>query len=475
MTPKPTVLIVDDEPLGRDSLEALLLTQGYNLAFAADGKEALAQAKELVPDVILLDVMMPDMDGFEVCRHLRNDPVLADVPVILVTALDDRDSRLQGIEAGADDFITKPFDRTELRTRVRTITRLNRFRRLLAERTKFEWVVEKADDGYLMMDDSGKIHYANTQARLYLGLPDNDSKEITETFHQLVRKQYRTEPESAWAIWPDPTGQETPRYLVRPETPESQAFWLRVDSLQLELPSNSDRDTLWVVHLRDITAQMVLQSDKWHFHAMIAHKFRTPLIPLVTGLDLLKNYIDELSKDDITMIATRASDGITRLQGEIEDIIQYLHASSYARSAKKFSLDQMQPAVEEICSDIELKDVTVSHEDNLNSGEIVLNFSQSDTELLLREVLENSKKFHPNQSPSVTIEVIRPRFREAITLRIGDNGINLSSTQLARAWTPYYQGEKFFTGEASGMGLGLSMVASMVWNAGGICRIYNRE
>lgn len=129
-----SILIVDDQAAGREALEALLFTPEYNLEFAADGPEALRQAAELRPDLILLDVMMPGMDGFEVCRRLRADPNLAEVPIVMVTALDDQESRLSGIEAGADDFISKPFDRSELRARVRTITRLNRYRRLLEER-----------------------------------------------------------------------------------------------------------------------------------------------------------------------------------------------------------------------------------------------------------------------------------------------------------------------------------------------------
>lgn len=129
-----TILIVDDESSACETLKALLFKQRYNLAFAGNGIEALTKAEELTPDVILLDVMMPDMDGFEVCRRLRANPNLAEVPIIMVTALDDRASRLQGIEAGADDFISKPFDRIELRARIRSITRLNRYRRLLLER-----------------------------------------------------------------------------------------------------------------------------------------------------------------------------------------------------------------------------------------------------------------------------------------------------------------------------------------------------
>jgi putative nucleotidyltransferase with HDIG domain len=133
-----TILIVDDEPSGRETLAALLHAQGYRLEFAASGAEALAQAAALQPDLILLDVMMPGMDGFEVCRRVRADPAIAEVPIVLITALDDRGSRLEGIEAGADDFISKPFDRTELRARIRAITRLNRYRYEISARKQAE-------------------------------------------------------------------------------------------------------------------------------------------------------------------------------------------------------------------------------------------------------------------------------------------------------------------------------------------------
>jgi signal transduction histidine kinase len=136
------VLIADDDPTMRDALRAVLAPEGYDLVLAGSGPQALARAAELTPDLMLLDVMMPGMDGFEVCRRLRDDTLLSDVPVLMITALDDHRSRLQGIEAGADDFISKPFDDTELQARVRTILRLNRYRRLLAERTQREQAEE---------------------------------------------------------------------------------------------------------------------------------------------------------------------------------------------------------------------------------------------------------------------------------------------------------------------------------------------
>ena len=117
------ILIVDDVAANRDTLRELLDAPHYTVVEAGDGPTALRLAAEAPPDLVLLDVMMPAMDGYEVCRRLRADAHLAEVPVIMVTALDDEASRLAGIEAGADDFITKPFNSSELRARVRTITR----------------------------------------------------------------------------------------------------------------------------------------------------------------------------------------------------------------------------------------------------------------------------------------------------------------------------------------------------------------
>lgn len=134
MQPTPTILVVDDQSSACEVLSGLLAGQNYHLAFAGNGEEALTKAVALTPDLILLDVMMPGMDGFEGCVWLRADPHLAEIPIIMVTSLDDRDSRLRGLAVGIDDFISKLFDGLELGARIKTITRLDRYRRLLLER-----------------------------------------------------------------------------------------------------------------------------------------------------------------------------------------------------------------------------------------------------------------------------------------------------------------------------------------------------
>jgi len=145
-TSKSTILIADDEPNGRNILELLLISENYNLLFASNGIETIEMTRKHKPDLILLDIMMPGMNGYEVCKKIREDNVLAEIPVILVTALDDKESRIKGMESGADDFITKPINSRELRLRIKTITRLDRYRQIhkaYAEKLLLEKELEK--------------------------------------------------------------------------------------------------------------------------------------------------------------------------------------------------------------------------------------------------------------------------------------------------------------------------------------------
>ena len=123
MNKKSTILVVDDEAATRDILEGFLFREGYQVACTADGLEALAYVEKSPPDVVLLDVMMPDMDGYEVCRRLKANKLWRHIPVVMITGLAGREELIRGLDAGADEFLYKPINHPELRARVRSLLR----------------------------------------------------------------------------------------------------------------------------------------------------------------------------------------------------------------------------------------------------------------------------------------------------------------------------------------------------------------
>lgn len=119
-----TILVVDDVPVNIQLLNTYLSAEGYNVISAKDGSEAMDKVKEHHPDLVLLDVMMPKMSGYEVCKAVKSDEATKYIPVILVTALNELEDKIKGMDSGADDFLSKPFNKLELLVRVRSLLRI---------------------------------------------------------------------------------------------------------------------------------------------------------------------------------------------------------------------------------------------------------------------------------------------------------------------------------------------------------------
>lgn len=124
MPKKNKILVVDDVPVNVQLLTTYLTSVGYEVVTARDGQEALDQVAATLPDLILLDVMMPKLNGFEVCERLKSDPITRIIPVIMVTALNEIEDKIKATESGADDFVSKPFNKLELLTRVKSLLRI---------------------------------------------------------------------------------------------------------------------------------------------------------------------------------------------------------------------------------------------------------------------------------------------------------------------------------------------------------------
>jgi adenylate cyclase len=183
------ILIVDDEPFNLDLLEQELQDQDYQIDRASDGVEALEKIRSFLPDVILLDYMMPKMNGLEVLRHLRQDESHKSIPVILLTAKATQEDKIRGLDAGADDYVTKPFDSFELLARVRAMLRIKQMHDTLEEwnRTLAERVRQQVEELERM---SRLKRYLSPQiAETILGSDENlfktHRREITVVFLDL--------------------------------------------------------------------------------------------------------------------------------------------------------------------------------------------------------------------------------------------------------------------------------------------------
>ncbi len=125
----PIILCVDDEEANLKLLDNILTPRGYNVVSAASGKDALQKIKSQDVDLILLDIMMPLMDGFEVCRQIKDDQKLRNIPVIMITALTAKEDRIHGIESGAEEFLSKPFDKKEVLARINSLLKVKKTQR----------------------------------------------------------------------------------------------------------------------------------------------------------------------------------------------------------------------------------------------------------------------------------------------------------------------------------------------------------
>jgi PAS domain S-box-containing protein len=272
-----TVLVIDDMDAGADPLSALLRSEGYAVVRARSGPEALELAGIQPPDVVLLDVMMPVMDGFEVCRRLRATPGVETVPILMLTALGDRDSRLRGLDAGADHFLTKPFDWPELKLRLRTVTRLNRFRQLAEERAKVERLILSSPDGIAVVDPDGRLLLANPAVERLFGHAGAPGTPAESVFSEGAAEHFRR-----WF-----TG-----FLAEPDRSPRVEIELMPAARVVELhaaPCTWDGRSAIQLQIRDVTPLKSAERALRGMHASLLESYEATLAGWVHALDLRDN------------------------------------------------------------------------------------------------------------------------------------------------------------------------------------------
>jgi PAS domain S-box-containing protein len=189
MEAKPVILVVDDQPQNIELLEAYLVPQGYEIVKVASGEEALEKLSGNHIDLVLLDVMMPGMNGFEVIRRVRQDNALRLLPIILVTALRDTQDRVDGINVGCDDFISKPVDKMELLARVQSLLRIKSLHgEVVAAREYAESIINTVREPLIALDqDLRVVSVSRSFYEVFKGKPEET---VGKLIYDLGNKQW---------------------------------------------------------------------------------------------------------------------------------------------------------------------------------------------------------------------------------------------------------------------------------------------
>jgi CheY-like chemotaxis protein len=456
------LLVVDDSDFDRKMIATVLAHEGYEIAHASSGAACLEIVATFDPDLILLDVMMPGMDGFEVCRTLRATPRHARIPVLMVTGLSDAESMVKGLEAGADDFLGKPFNKWELRARVAALIQLGVQQRALAEHDRFNWAVEHADDGFVLVDRADRILHCNASGRRYLGFGEHDA--IEGLFVERLARDSVPQPADAWERWGAPDGRNQPFRLVRTVPGGRLREWVLVTPHQ----NPDDPDGMVVVALRDVSQQVERQMRQFEFHELVSHKLRTPLASMVGAVDYLAAVRAEFPDARAQQLLDIVVRSTNRLRESVQEVLEF--AGEGAPRELPMPAAQLPQLARDVAADVEVELSELDVADGL--PELPVALGEVSLRAILRELMQNSRRFHPSGRPSVGVRIAGVG-KDALRIEVEDDGVDMTPRQLKRAFEPYVQGDPELTGEVPGMGLGLSVVATRVWGVGGRCAIEN--
>ncbi len=517
MNKPATILVVDDIVSNRDTLRELLESDDYRLAEAEDGPSALELAAEIQPDLVLLDVMMPGMNGYEVCRRLRSNPRLAEIPVIMVTALDDQASRIAGIEAGADDFITKPFNRAELRARARTVTRLNRYRRLLdaqnalrSSEERFRILFELGPVAIYSCDASGSIREFNQRAQeLWKSKPNG--REGNERFCGSSKLRY---PDGA--IMPlemCPMAQVVTGKI--PGAKDVEFVIERSDGSQVCVIANivplvgeHGEITGAINCFHDITESKQAQEQMLRVQRLdnlgslaagIAHDFNNALAPIIMAGPLIRQQLgvpdgqsrpgDDGSANPYSLRQSLSSPGVERLLGIVEKCAErgaglVRQLLSFARGASgERQLLQARHVLREVGDLVEAtfpKSISVRIVLPGDLWPIRANATQIHQVMLnlcvnARDAMPDggeltlSARNRPLDAVAAA-EISDSRPGEFVEVEVRDTGGGIPPDVLVRIWEPFFTTK----GDGKGTGLGLSTVRGILHQHEGFVTVETR-
>jgi two-component system, cell cycle response regulator len=453
------ILIVDDYPANVKLLERNLAAAGYETASAADGEEALSKVAAEQPDLILLDIMLPKIDGFEVCRRLRADEATAVVPIIMITALTETEDRIRGLEAGADDFISKPIDRGELLARVKSLLRIKFYRSMLSEREKFHAVIQDLSHGIVITDGLWRVQTISRRGADLLGYASEEGlvgKDLAE-----LLGAFQIEP-SLEALRHSLTRSVT--IDLAQEDARPQRFlagrYTRIEGARGELYNAA-------LVFRDVTDLKRKEKLKRDVLRLFSHRLNTPLANIIGRLSLIKSGKFGEVPPAIVQPVDVSLACAQELWSLIKKVLDYatLTAAELERAGQLISVADLAARVHDRVA-LRYPDTSIEWAVSLPPDLPRARAPEELLALVLDNLIDNAAKYAGRKDVRIEVSGKEVEDRQ-LQITVTDNGPGIRSQDRDLVFSDLAESEETFTGQTAGMGLGLLTARRLVRSWGG--------
>ncbi|AFY73305.1 signal transduction histidine kinase [Synechococcus sp. PCC 7502] len=472
-----SILIIDDEADNFDVIETLLSDQNYQLHYAESGEIAIASLEVFQPDLILLDVMMPNMDGIEVCKVIRTLPEWKAIPIVMVTALNSKEDLAKCLNAGATDFISKPLNSLEFRARVKSMLRIreqqNRLERanalILAQlEATLEGVIAANEQGQLVaynkkICDMWGIHpiAKELEAQDLLLLPLLHEAKFPEKLSTILEDTYDSPDQVSYGELE--TDDLIYEYFSSPVTSPNGKFWGFVWRFR-DITDRKLEEKALQEAKEEAESALRIKSD---FLAMMSHEIRTPINGVLGMTELLST--TPLEQDQQRFVQSIQTSGEILLT-VINDILDFSKLESGKLLLEHIPLD-VHAIVADTCSllakQAQEKGIELSCEVDASTPTYIIGDAIRLRQILLN-LANNAVKFTPAGVVRLSVS-LSPDTENGLELlfKVQDSGIGLTPAQLEKLFQPFTQASISTARKYGGTGLGLAICQKLVRMMGG--------